>query len=150
MMPGEYSGYWVEHKDKDRQELHFVYADIHLPTGKALPVFYYKKDLKLIDTWKDLINIDYNLADPNDPSRKRVYRLKGHEYFQQKRQETDAQATSDSQKKSKIFIEEEIALHLIEAIVSDERIQTHADVIELIGSMFELSLIHISEPTRPY
>ena len=27
---GEYSGYWVEHQDKDRQELHFVFADIHL------------------------------------------------------------------------------------------------------------------------
>ncbi|MFG5126426.1 relaxase/mobilization nuclease domain-containing protein, partial [Campylobacter lari] len=40
LMPGEYSGYWVEHKDKDRQELHFVFAEIHLPSGKALPVYY--------------------------------------------------------------------------------------------------------------
>lgn len=141
MTPGEYSGYWVEHQDKDRQELHFVYADIHLPTGKALPVYYHGIDLTLVDSWKDLINLDYNLADPNDPNRKRVYRLKGHEYAQQKHQETDASANLDSKKKSKIFIEEEIALHLIEAIASDERIQTHADVVALIGSMFEITRV---------
>ena len=33
LMKGEYSGYWVEHQDKDRQELHFVFAEIQLPTA---------------------------------------------------------------------------------------------------------------------
>nr|WP_309576893.1 relaxase/mobilization nuclease domain-containing protein [Moraxella osloensis] len=141
LMRGEYSGYWVEHQDKDRQELHFVFADIHLPSGKALPVFYHGKDLKLVDSWKDLINIDYGLADPNDPQRQRAYRLKGYEYNQQKQQEMDAQANVAAQKEKKVFIEEEIALHLIEAIANDESIQTQADVIELIGSMFEITRI---------
>ena len=141
LMKGEYSGYWVEHQDKDRQELHFVFADIHLPTGKALPVYYIGKDFDLVDSWKDLINIDYGLEDPNDPKRKRAYRLKGYEYNQQKQQEIDAQANLAGQKEKKVFIEEQIALHLIEAIAGDESIQTQADVIELIGSMFEITRI---------
>ena len=87
LMKGEYSGYWVEHQDKDRQELHFVFAEIHLPSGKALPVYYIGKDFDLVDSWKDLINIDYGLEDPNDPKRKRAYRLKGYEYAQKKQQE---------------------------------------------------------------
>ena len=141
LMKGEYSGYWVEHQDKDRQELHFVFADIHLPSGKALPVYYIGKDFDLVDSWKDLINIDYGLEDPNDPKRKRAYRLKGYEYNQQKQQEIDAQANLAGQKEKKVFIEEQIALHLIEAIAGDESIQTQADVIELIGSMFEITRI---------
>lgn len=141
LMKGEYSGYWVEHQDKDRQELHFVFAEIHLPTGKALPVYYIGKDFDLVDSWKDLINIDYGLEDPNDPKRKRAYRLKGYEYNQQKQQEIDAQANLAGQKEKKVFIEEQIALHLIEAIAGDESIQTQADVIELIGSMFEITRI---------
>ena len=141
LMRGEYSGYWVEHQDKDRQELHFVFADIHLPSGKALPVYYIGKDFDLVDSWKDLINIDYGLEDPNDPKRKRAYRLKGYEYNQQKQQEIDAQANLAGQKEKKVFIEEQIALHLIEAIAGDESIQTQADVIELIGSMFEITRI---------
>lgn len=84
MTRGEYSGYWVEHVDKDRQELHFVFADIHLPTGRSLTVYYHHKDLDLVDSWKDLINFDYGLADPNDANRQRVYRLKGYEYAHKK------------------------------------------------------------------
>ena len=141
LMKGEYSGYWVEHQDKDRQELHFVFADIHLPSGKALPVYYIGKDFDLVDSWKDLINIDYGLEDPNDPKRKRAYRLKGYEYNQQKQQEIDAQVNLAGQKEKKVFIEEQIALHLIEAIAGDESIQTQADVIKLIGSMFEITRI---------
>lgn len=70
---GQYSGYWVEHSDKDRQELHFVFANVELTTGKALPVYYHKADLKLVNTWKDLTNNEYGLANPNDPARKRAF-----------------------------------------------------------------------------
>lgn len=68
---GQYSGYWVEHSDKGRQELHFVFANIELTTGKALPVYYHKADLQLIDSWKTLTNQQYGLHDPNDPKFKR-------------------------------------------------------------------------------
>ena len=140
LMKGEYSGYWVEHKDKDRQELHFVFADIHLLTGKALPVYYIGKDFDLVDSWKDLINIDYGLEDPNDPKRKRAYRLKGYEYAQKKQQEKDKLA-GKAIKDEKVFDEEKIGEWLIEEIADDESIQTQADVIRVIAEAFEITRV---------
>ena len=140
LMKGEYSGYWVEHKDKDRQELHFVFAEIHLPSGKALPVYYIGKDFDLVDSWKDLINIDYGLEDPNDPKRKRAYRLKGYEYAQKKQQEKDKLA-GKAIKDEKVFDEEKIGEWLIEEIADDESIQTQADVIRVIAEAFEITRV---------
>ena len=140
LMRGEYSGYWVEHKDKDRQELHFVFAEIHLPSGKALPVYYIGKDFDLVDSWKDLINIDYGLEDPNDPKRKRAYRLKGYEYAQKKQQEKDKLA-GKAIKDEKVFDEEKIGEWLIEEIADDESIQTQADVIRVIAEAFEITRV---------
>lgn len=140
LMKGEYSGYWVEHQDKDRQELHFVFADIHLPTGKALPVYYIGKDFDLVDSWKDLINIDYGLEDPNDPKRKRAYRLKGYEYALKKQQEKDKLA-GKAIKDEKVFDEEKIGEWLIEEIADDESIQTQADVIRVIAEAFEITRV---------
>ena len=140
LMRGEYSGYWVEHQDKDRQELHFVFAEIHLPTGKALPVYYIGKDFDLVDSWKDLINIDYGLEDPNDPKRKRAYRLKGYEYAQKKQQEKDKLA-GKAIKDEKVFDEEKIGEWLIEEIADDESIQTQTDVIRVIAEAFEITRV---------
>ena len=140
LMKGEYSGYWVEHKDKDRQELHFVFAEIHLPSGKALPVYYIGKDFDLVDSWKDLINIDYGLEDPNDPKRKRAYRLKGYEYALKKQQEKDKLA-GKAIKDEKVFDEEKIGEWLIEEIADDESIQTQADVIRVIAEAFEITRV---------
>ena len=140
LMKGEYSGYWVEHQDKDRQELHFVFADIHLPSGKALPVYYIGKDFDLVDSWKDLINIDYGLEDPNDPKRQRAYRLKGYEYAQKKQQEKDKLA-GKAIKDEKVFDEEKIGEWLIEEIADDESIQTQADVIRVIAEAFEITRV---------
>ena len=140
LMRGEYSGYWVEHQDKDRQELHFVFAEIHLPSGKALPVYYIGKDFDLVDSWKDLINIDYGLEDPNDPKRKRAYRLKGYEYALKKQQEKDKLA-GKAIKDEKVFDEEKIGEWLIEEIADDESIQTQADVIRVIAEAFEITRV---------
>ena len=140
LMKGEYSGYWVEHQDKDRQELHFVFAEIHLPSGKALPVYYIGKDFDLVDSWKDLINIDYGLEDPNDPKRKRAYRLKGYEYALKKQQEKDKLA-GKAIKDEKVFDEEKIGEWLIEEIADDESIQTQTDVIRVIAEAFEITRV---------
>ena len=140
LMRGEYSGYWVEHQDKDRQELHFVFADIHLPSGKSLPVYYIYKDFDLVDSWKDLINIDYGLEDPNDPKRQRAYRLKGYEYALKKQQEKDKLA-GKAIKDEKVFDEEKIGEWLIEEIADDESIQTQADVIRVIAEAFEITRV---------
>ena len=140
LMKGEYSGYWVEHQDKDRQELHFVFAEIHLPSGKALPVYYIGKDFDLVDSWKDLINIDYGLEDPNDPKRQRPYRLKGYEYALKKQQEKDKLA-GKAIKDEKVFDEEKIGEWLIEEIADDESIQTQTDVIRVIAEAFEITRV---------
>ena len=140
MTAGEYSGYWVEHQDKDRQELHFVFADIHLPSGKALPVYYHGKDLKLVDSWKDLINIDYNLEDPNDSKRQRPYQLKSYEYALKKQQENDKRA-GKIVKNKKQFDEEKIGEWLINEIIEDESIQTQDDIIQKISEVFEITRV---------
>lgn len=87
----QYTGYWVEHTDKilldekttnpildnegketRRLELNFVFASVELTSGKALPVYYHKNDINLIDSWRDVTNVTYDLADPNDPKRRRA------------------------------------------------------------------------------
>lgn len=65
----QYSIAWVEHKDKDRLELNFFIANVELSTGKRLQPYYDRTDRGLIKAWKDTINYDYSLTDPNDPKK---------------------------------------------------------------------------------
>lgn len=69
--PDQYSGYWVKHTDKDRTELHFVYAEEELTSGYGLNVYVAKIDKPLVDSWKDLTNDKYELDDPNAPDHER-------------------------------------------------------------------------------
>ena len=64
------SGYWVEHTDKDRLELNFVFASVDLKTGKALPVYFHQNDQYRVNDFKDLANLKYGLSDPNAPEHK--------------------------------------------------------------------------------
>lgn len=66
-----YSVYWVEHNDKGRLELNFVVAKVDLKSGKFLNVYNHATDVKRVDNWKNIINHEYSLTDPNDPIRKR-------------------------------------------------------------------------------
>lgn len=66
------SGYWVEHTDKDRLELNFVFANVDLASGNALPVYYHQNDVHRVNDYKDLMNLKHGLADPNDPNRQRL------------------------------------------------------------------------------
>lgn len=78
------SGYWVEHTDKilrdeetgepildangqeqKRLELNFIYANVELTTGKALPIYYHDNDVHLTSACRDVINAEYDLIDPN-------------------------------------------------------------------------------------
>ncbi|WP_332774477.1 relaxase/mobilization nuclease domain-containing protein, partial [Pseudomonas sp. ESBL1] len=67
-----YCGYWVEHTDKGRLELNFVYPNVDLVTGKTLQVYYHARDLALVDAWKDLTNAKYGLKDPNAAENRRI------------------------------------------------------------------------------
>ena len=79
----QYAGYWVEHFDKvdeknnnlPRLELNFVFANVELTTGKALPVYYHLIDEKRVDTFKEIKNLEMQLSDPNALERKRLIRI---------------------------------------------------------------------------
>lgn len=79
----QYAGYWVEHFDKldeknnhlPRLELNFVFANVELTTGKALPVYYHLIDEKRVDTFKEIKNLEMSLSDPNALERKRLTRI---------------------------------------------------------------------------
>ena len=99
--PDQYSGYWVKHTDKDRLELHFVYAEEELTSGYGLNVYVAKIDKPLVDSWKDLTNDKYELDDPNAPDHKRERTVtKGFEL--KKGYEPKYSELSDEQPKNQI------------------------------------------------
>lgn len=75
------SGYWVEHTDKTnekgerRLELNFIYANVDLETGKALPVYYHANDKHLTSAWRDYTNIKYDLIDPLEVQRRQTIKI---------------------------------------------------------------------------
>lgn len=71
-MEGRYNILWVEHTDKGRLELNYVIPKIDLLTNRVLNPFWYKTDKKRIELWTDKINIQHNLSDPKDPSKKQI------------------------------------------------------------------------------
>lgn len=71
--PARYTCYWVEHTDKGRLELNFVFAKIDLKTSKPLDIFYHKTDMKRQNFWKEIQTQKYNLKDPNAPKHERDF-----------------------------------------------------------------------------
>ncbi len=71
---------WVEHADKKITkanpvgclELNFLIAGQELRSGKRLQPFYAGADLVRVNAFKDVVNYDYQLTDPNEPKRKRL------------------------------------------------------------------------------
>ena len=71
--PDQYDILWVEHTDKGgRLELNFVIPCQELRSGKRLQPFYAGADLLRVNAFKNIINQEYGLTDPNDPERKRL------------------------------------------------------------------------------
>lgn len=74
LLPGlehdQYSSLWVKHQDKGRLELHFMFAGEELHTNKRLNAYYHRADVTRINAWKDAINVEYGLHDPNAPSNR--------------------------------------------------------------------------------
>lgn len=65
----QYSVLWVEHRDKERLELNFVIPNVELTSGKRLQPYYVGADYHRVDAWKQIKNIEYGFADPDDPVR---------------------------------------------------------------------------------
>lgn len=69
----QYDVLWVEHSDKGgRLELNFLIPNVELTSGKRLQPYYHGADKPRVNDWKDCINHEYGLADPNDPLRRRT------------------------------------------------------------------------------
>ena len=63
---------WVQHQEKGGTELHFIIPEVEMTTGKKFTPYFHKTDLNLVDSWKNVINYDYGLSDPNDPERRQT------------------------------------------------------------------------------
>ena len=63
---------WIEHRDKGRLELNFVYANVDLEHGRAFQPYVHSVDKRRVNAWKDMQNIEYGFSDPNDPAKKRL------------------------------------------------------------------------------
>lgn len=73
LAPDQYDILWIEHSDKGgRLELNFLIPCMELRSGKSLQPFYAQADLVRVNAFKNIINKDYELTDPNDPERKRL------------------------------------------------------------------------------
>lgn len=71
----QYSITWIEHRDKQRLELNYFIANTELTTGKRLQPYYDKADRGLTNSFCEVINYEYNLSDPHDPSRKQLIKI---------------------------------------------------------------------------
>lgn len=63
---------WIEHRDKGRLELNFVYANVDLEHGRAFQPYVHSVDKRRVNAWKDMQNIAHGFSDPNDPANKRL------------------------------------------------------------------------------
>lgn len=63
---------WIEHRDKGRLELNFVFANVELEHGRAFQPYVHSVDKRRVNAWKDMQNIKYGFTDPNDPANKRL------------------------------------------------------------------------------
>lgn len=63
---------WIEHRDKGRLELNFVFANVDLEHGRAFQPYVHNVDKRRVNAWKDMQNIEHGFTDPNDPAKKRL------------------------------------------------------------------------------
>ncbi len=73
----QYRVLWIEHRDKvneetgaQRLELNFLIPNVEIISGKSLQPFYHKADLPRVDLFKQKINYEHQLHDPDDPENK--------------------------------------------------------------------------------
>jgi hypothetical protein len=62
----QYNSLWVEHRDKDRLELHYLIPRVELQSGKALSVYSHQRDLKKKDLFQTYWNAELGLSSPHE------------------------------------------------------------------------------------
>lgn len=81
LLPGmqdRYNILWVEHIDKGRLELNFVIPKIDLESQKSLNPYFHKADLKRVELWQDLTNLENSFTNPKDPKKERSVEINSH------------------------------------------------------------------------
>lgn len=68
----QYNISWIEHTDKGRLELNFFIPNVELTTGKRLQPYYDRADRPLVENFKQVINHEYGLSDPNAPEKRQL------------------------------------------------------------------------------
>ena len=87
-MEDRYNILWVEHIDKGRLELNFVIPKIDLESQKSLNPYFHKADLKRVEIWQDLTNLENSFTNPKDPSKARTLETNNKEIHLSKDYET--------------------------------------------------------------
>ena len=64
MNEDQYNASYILHIDKNRTEIHYVFARVELSTGKAFNPYYVRRDFKKKDLFQDYINTKFNLSSP--------------------------------------------------------------------------------------
>ena len=73
----QYDILWIRHTHTGRHEMHFLVPRCELRTGKSLNISP-PHSRPLFDSLRSTINLRYNFADPDDPSRSRQVSLPNH------------------------------------------------------------------------
>ena len=76
--PDQYDITWIEHRDKGRLELNFIIPNVELGTGKRLQPYFHKSDMPITENFKQVINHEYGLSDPNDPDKQKAVKIDVH------------------------------------------------------------------------
>lgn len=75
----QYSILWVRHDRAGHCELNFLVPRMELTTGKSLNIAPPGRATReLFDTFRSAINLEFGLADPDDPARAREVRIPAH------------------------------------------------------------------------
>lgn len=114
--PDQYDISWIEHTDKGRLELNFIIPKVELRSGRAMNPYLHGKDTALIDSWKNIINAEYGLTDPNDPAKRHTT--------------THRQRLPKDKKELASAIDESITMR-----ITAGTIQNRADIIEHLESL---------------
>lgn len=70
--PDQYNILWVEHTDKaDRLELNFLIPNQELRSGKRLQPFFHWTDMKRVNAFQNVVNMQFKFSDPHDVNKRR-------------------------------------------------------------------------------
>lgn len=139
--PTRYACYWVEHTDKNRLELNFVFAKIDLATGKHLDVYTDRRDQKRLNNWKEIQIQKYGLDDPNDPKHEQELKPVSHA-----RTRTDGTIISDSMGDIKHRLHDYLKKHIELGNVADR--QGVINLINTVTNTQKARLFEVIKQTR--